>query len=438
MRDSLLSHGQRGPPASLLVRIIMAALCALACMPAVSAAADADAVAAGAAPAAVAVSTGTPPQSMPHFLLLERALLQYQALATSADLTAIAPLPRRSIKPGESWEGFAGVRRLLIAVGDLIPAALADAAVANAAAPAQPSAEAQEAPDPATVFDPALVEALQRFQARHGLDADGVLGPATWRALATPMSARVRQIERTLEHWRTLPPNPYHRALFINIPRFRLYGVSGFAASESQMLQIDVVVGRAVKDLRTPTFVADLTHVIFRPYWDVPRSIARGEILPAARRDATYLARNNFELVDGSGRIVAAAPESLEQLAAGSLRVRQKPGPGNALGAVKFMLPNEHNVYLHDTPAHALFARSRRDFSHGCIRLGDPAALAQFVLQDDPAWTATRITEAMAQTTPLRVNLAEPVRVYIVYGTAIAREDGTVLFLDDLYGLERD
>src|SRR5690606_3534256 len=134
------------------------------------------------------------------------------------------------------------------------------------------------APDPATVFDPALVEALQRFQARHGLDADGVLGPATWRALATPMGARVRQIERTLEHWRTLPPNPYHRALFINIPRFRLYGVSGFAASESQMLQIDVVVGRAVKDLRTPTFVADLTHVIFRPYWEVPRSIARGEI----------------------------------------------------------------------------------------------------------------------------------------------------------------
>src|SRR5690606_8709474 len=247
-RDSLQSDGQRGRPASLLVRIIMAALCAPACMPAVSAAAeaeaDADAVAADAAPAAVTVSTGTPPQSMPHFLLLERALLQYQALATSADLTAIAPLPRRSIKPGESWDGFAGVRRLLIAVGDLVPAALADAAVADAPAPmAQPSAEAQEAPDPATVFDPALVEALQRFQARHGLDADGVLGPATWRALATPMSARVRQIERTLEHWRTLPPNPYHRALFINIPRFRLYGVSGFAASESQMLQIDVVVG---------------------------------------------------------------------------------------------------------------------------------------------------------------------------------------------------
>src|SRR5690606_36803457 len=191
MRASLLSHGRRGPPASLLVRIIMAALCALACMPAVSAAADAgadaDAIAAGAAPAAVTVSTGTPPQSMPHFLLLERALLQYQALATSADLTAIAPLPRRSVKPGESWEGFTGVRRLLIAVGDLVPAALADAAVANAAAPAQPSPEAQEAPDPATAFDPALVEALQRFQARHGLDVDGVLGPATWRALATPM-----------------------------------------------------------------------------------------------------------------------------------------------------------------------------------------------------------------------------------------------------------
>src|SRR5690606_2624482 len=127
---------------------------------------------------------------------------------------------------------------------------------------------------------------------RHGLATDGVLGPATWRALTTPMSTRVRQIERTLARWRELPPNPYRRAIFINIPRFRLYAVSGFAASEAQMLRIDVVVGRAVRQLRTPTFTEDMTHVIFRPYWDVPRSITRNEILPAARRDASYLARN--------------------------------------------------------------------------------------------------------------------------------------------------
>jgi murein L,D-transpeptidase YcbB/YkuD len=192
-----------------------------------------------------------------------------------------------------------------------------------------------------------------------------------------------------------------------------------------------------VRNMRTPVFTADMTHVIFRPYWDVPRSIARNEILPAARRDLNYLARNQYELLDGAGRIVPASEAALDQLAAGSVRVRQRPGPGNALGAVKFMLPNSHNVYLHDTPSRTLFARSRRDFSHGCIRVADPAGLAEWVLQDNPAWDRERIEAAMAGTRPLRVDLAEPIRVYIVYGTAIAREDGSMLFLEDLYGLEK-
>lgn len=420
------------------VRLMAALLAAAAWMgppPARAAADPAAPVDAGVANAAA----GASPQSMPHYLLLEQALLQYQALATRTDLTRLPPLPRRSIQPDETWDGVPALRRLLVAVGDLVdvtaPAFGVAAGVAAAPAPA-PDAASDEAPDPAMKFDPALVAALQRFQERHGLDTDGVLGPATWRALTTPLSARVRQIERALERWRALPPNPYRRAVFINIPRFRLYAVSGFAVHESQMLQIDVVVGRAVKELRTPTFTADMTHVIFRPYWDVPRSIARNEVLPAARRDPAYLARNHFELVDGRGRIVAATPAALDELAAGTLRVRQRPGADNALGAVKFMLPNPHNVYLHDTPARALFSRTRRDFSHGCIRVEDPAALAQFVLQEDSAWTPARIAEALDRTTPLRVDLAEPIRVYIVYGTAIAREDGSVLFLDDLYGLE--
>lgn len=399
----------------------------------------ADEPAAPAGGVAAASPTGTSPQSMPHYLLLERALLQYQALAIHPDLARLPPLARRAIQPGEAWEGATALRRLLIAVGDL---AAAPPAAPPATASGTPDLAVDGAPeehvDPATLFDPQLVAALQHFQERHGLEADGVLGPATWRALTTPMSARVRQIERTLERWRTLPPNPYRRAIFINIPRFRLYAVSGFAASESQMLRIDVVVGRAVKDLRTPTFTQDMTHVIFRPYWDVPRSIARNEVLPAARRDIAYLSRNHFELVDGAGRVVAPTQAALDQLAAGTLRVRQQPGADNALGAVKFMLPNPYNVYLHDTPARALFSRTRRDFSHGCIRVADPVALAQFVLQDDPAWTVERIGAAMGGSTPQRVDLAEPIRVYIVYGTAIAREDGSVLFLEDVYDLERD
>jgi murein L,D-transpeptidase YcbB/YkuD len=399
-------------------------------------------VAAPVSPAAAmtpVADSGMSPRSMPHYLLLEKALERYRALSLQPGLTGLPPLPRRAIKAGESWQGVPVLRRLLLALGDLqqAPASSALPPPLAGTPPATSVAGQPEAPDPEFVLDPVLVLALQRFQSRHGLQTDGVLGPATWRALTTPLGARVQQIERTLAHWRALPPNPHRRAIFINIPRFRLYAVSGFAVSESQMLRIDVVVGRAVKDLRTPVFTEDMTHVIFRPYWEVPASIARNEIAPAARRDISYLARNHFELVDGAGRIVAATPVAVDQLATGRLRVRQRPGPDNALGAVKFMLPNPHNVYLHDTPARTLFARSRRDFSHGCIRVADPAALAQFVLQDDPAWTPERIAAAMAGTTPLRVDLAEPVRVYIVYGTAIAREDGTVLFLEDLYGLER-
>lgn len=371
---------------------------------------------------AAAPQGGTSPQSMPHYVLLEQALPRYRELAKQTTLTQLPVLPRRSLKQGDSWEGVAALRRLLFTLGDL---------------PQRDPQVPDGLPAAANVLDAPLVESLQRFQERHGLDTDGVLGPATWRALTTPLSQRVRQIERTLERWRELPPNPYQRAIFVNIPRFRLYATTGMTGSEADMLRIDVVVGSTVRNLHTPTFTADMTHLIFRPYWDVPRSIARGEILPAARKDIAYLSRNNYELLDGSGRIVAASPEALEQLESGTLRVRQRPGPNNALGSVKFMMPNSHNVYLHDTPARALFERTRRAFSHGCIRVADPHALARFALQEDATWTPERITAAMQADKPLQVNLAEPIRVYIVYGTAIAREDGSVLFLDDLYGLEK-
>jgi murein L,D-transpeptidase YcbB/YkuD len=361
---------------------------------------------------------GNAPRAMSHYILLERALLQYQGLSRQPALTNLPPLLRRAVRPGEEYEGTAALGRLLGAVGDLPVAGSSNG-------------------DSAATLDAPLVSALQRFQERHGLETDGILGPATWRALTTPMADRVRQIERTLARWRSLPPNPYRRAIFINIPRFRLYAMNGTDDREAAMLQMDVVVGKAVENLRTPAFSADLTHIIFRPYWDVPRSIALAEILPALRKDPAYLARREFELVDSSGKV--ASPEDPQAaLASGALRVRQRPGPGNALGAVKFMLPNGNNVYLHDTPEKQLFARPARAFSHGCIRVSGPAALARWLLGSDPAWTAEQIADAMNGNEPLQVNLAEPVRVYIVYGTAIAREDGTVLFLNDLYGLDKD
>lgn len=351
---------------------------------------------------------------MHHFALLEQARSRYQQLALQPALTQLPALPRTAPRAGDTYAGAQKLRALLRAVGDL---------------PADAGGDDE-------VLDDATIAALRRFQERHGLAQDGVLGPATWRALTMPLSTRLRQIELTLARWRSLPPNPHARAIFINIPRFRLYAMRAGDDREASLLQMDVVVGRVVEKLRTPVFTADLTHLIFRPYWEVPRSITLAEVIPAARRDANYFARSDFELVDARGAVVPWSPAQLEPLAAGTLRVRQRPGPHNALGGVKFMLPNANNVYLHDTPERSLFTRTTRAFSHGCIRVSAPAALAGWLLQDDPQWNEARIAEAMQGTQPLQVDLAEPVRVYIVYGTAIAREDGSVLFLPDLYGLD--
>lgn len=367
--------------------------------------------------AATTPPAGISPQTLSHFRLLEQALPRYEELARRPALTALPPLPAKSLKPGERYSGAARLRELLTALGDL---------------PADPAAPLRGD----DTLDESLVAALETFQERHGLEVDGVLGRATWQALTTPLAQRVRQIQSTLRRWRELPPNPYRRAIFINIPRFRLYALPDMASTEAALLQIDVVVGSAMRNMHTPTFAADLTHVIFRPYWDVPQGIARRELLPKAHRDAGYLDRNHYEILDGAGRRLPHDAASLAAVEAGSARIRQRPGPDNALGGVKFVMPNPHNVYLHDTPARELFSHTRRAYSHGCIRVSDPAALARFVLQDDPQWTAERIAAAMQGNAPLRVNLREPVRVYLVYGTAIAREDGSVLFLQDLYGLE--
>ena len=342
-------------------------------------------------------------------------------------MTRLPALPARVVRPGEPYEGIDALRTLLRAVDDLPPSS----STAN-------GVRARDVVGSPGLLDGTTVEALKHFQERHGLEQDGVLGPATWKALTTPLSIRLRQIELTLARWRSLPSNPYRRAIFINIPRFRLYAMTASNDQEADLLQMDVVVGRVLRELRTPTFSATLTHLVFRPYWDVPPSIARAEILPAARRDASYLERHHFELIDGAGRAVSSDDRALQELADGSLRVRQRPGDDNALGAVKFVLPNPHNVFLHDTPSRQLFLRPTRAFSHGCIRVADPAALARWLLSDQPEWTGDQIDQAMGRTEPLQVNLAEPVQVYIVYGTAVAREDGSVLFLNDLYGLDRD
>ena len=193
-----------------------------------------------------------------------------------------------------------------------------------------------------------------------------------------------------------------------------------------------VVVGRASRN-ETPVFEGELRHVVFRPTWSVPPSIQRGEIAPKLEKDGGYLARNNYEVVDAAGNSLGSSVDAstIAAIRTGALRVRQKAGTSNALGLVKFYFPNDNNVYLHSTPQQSLFARTRRDFSHGCIRVEDPVALSAFLLD----WTPEKVEAAMnGKTDDNYVKLAETVNVRILYSTAVARANGEMNFFDDIYG----
>jgi murein L,D-transpeptidase YcbB/YkuD len=353
-----------------------------------------------------------------HYELLKKALLQFRELALEPELTQLPPPPGKSVKPGQPYAGAARLRHLLEVLGDL---------------PAGTGAAASSDP----VLSDDLVQGLKNFQSHSGLDADGALGASTFAALTTPITSRVQQIELTLERWRWLPPRLDTPPIIVNIPRFRLYAFKTLGDRESELLQMGVIVGKAYPANRTPVFAADMKYLVMRPYWDVPYSITTREMLPKIRDNPEYLHAQRLEIVGGYGDDTPALPPTqanLDALARGTLRLRQQPGADNALGLIKFMLPNPYNVYLHSTPAQSLFERTTRAFSHGCVRVSDPVALAEYVLRDDPSWTRDRIVEAMNGTRPMQVNLKQPIRVFIVYGTAIADEQGQVFFLPDIYG----
>lgn len=352
-----------------------------------------------------------------HYVLLKRALAQYRALdATERDLVRLPPLPRAKVMTGGKYDGAPALRRLLDAVGDM---------------------PGDEPAGDNHVLDAALAAALKRFQARHGLDADGVLGRTTFRALTTPFSVRVQQIVLSLERVRWLPTPLASPPIIVNIPQFKLFAFRTVEDSAQDILQMNVIVGDSFRAKRTPVFAAEMRFVVLQPYWDVPRSILVKELLSDIRKKAGWLEAHDYEIVRGPGddaRPLPPTPENIDLLARGTLRLRQKPGRQNALGHVKFMLPNDYNVYLHDTPARDLFSRSRRAFSHGCIRVSDPMALLAHVMRGDPSWTIERRDQGLALDTPTRVPLSHPIPVFILYGTALATEAGAVLFFDDIYG----
>jgi L,D-transpeptidase YcbB len=277
-------------------------------------------------------------------------------------------------------------------------------------------------------YTPELQEAVKRFQRRHGLEPDGAISAATVAQLNVPVAQRIQQIALNLERWRWLPSELGDRHILVNVPEYRLEVWDHGKVP----LSMRVVVGK--KDTPTPIFSDEMTHVVFAPYWNVPPDIVKNETVPQTLKDPAFLQRTNMEVLDKSGNPVDPASIDMENVR--SYRFRQRPGSSNSLGLVKFMFPNQFNVYLHDTPADSLFARATRSFSHGCVRLEQPEQLAQYVLADQPQWTTERIREAMHSGQEKTVKLAAPLPVYLGYWTARVSADGILQFRDDLYGVD--
>ena len=317
-------------------------------------------------------------------------------------------VPAMKLKPGQKSPHVAALSKRLAASGDYGGSVPADGTAAT--------------------YSPELQEAVRVFQRRHGLTDDAVIGPEVVAALNVPLVHRLDQIAMNMERWRWLPRDLGERYILVNIPEMRLDVYEG----DRVPLTMRVVVGKP--DTATPIFNDEMTHLVFSPYWNVPDSIAQGETLPAVISDPGFLERMNMEVVDKAGNVID--PSSVDLNDPTAYRFRQKPGSNNSLGLVKFMFPNQFNVYLHDTPADSLFERAARSFSHGCVRVEDPVALAKYVLRDQPEWTAERIQEAMHAGEEKHVKLKSAIPVFLGYWTARVRPDNTVQFRKDVYQID--
>ena len=354
----------------------------------------------------------------PPFPGYQRALAALGTYMKLEKEERLEPLPQvtKPIEAGRNYEAVPQLARRLQFLGDL-PATMS-------------------VPADSQSYSGEIVDGVKRFQARHGLEAAGKLGSQTISELNVPMSHRVEQLRLMLERWRWVPHEFPDPPIVVNIPEFVL---RAYEQMGKPSVMMPVVVGRAMRT-ETPVMEEDMKYVVFWPYWNVPPSILRNEIVPKIAKDPGYLTKNEYEVVTYQGKLVtdgAVSEDVLAELRAGKLMVRQKPGPKNALGLIKFIFPNSNNVYLHSTPSQAAFGQTRRDFSHGCIRVEDPKALALWVLRNNPGWTQEKIDEAFKAQKEQQVNLARTIPVLIVYGTAVVKEDGRTYFFGDIYGFDK-
>lgn len=341
------------------------------------------------------------------------ALAHYAELAKEDD--GELPPPPGILFPGGPYSGIVWLTRLLHLTGDLP----LDVTV----------------PADTKIYDAPLVDAVKSFQAHHGLRVDGYLTKDTVADMNVPFRERVEQLCLSLERYRWLPYEFSQPPVLVNLPGFRL---DAFDKAGKIALTMAVNVGYAY-DFQTPVFENAIRYLVFRPYWNVPPRILREEVIPDIVENRDYVQDTDMEVTTLAGQVVTSGTISdavLKQLRAGTLTVRQKPGPDNALGLVKFIFPNEHQVYLHDTPQSVdMFNTNLRAFSHGCIHVQHPAELAQWLLRDKNEWTLDRVEHAMHEGRDnFTVNLTVPIPILIVYATAVVQQDAEVFFFRDIYG----
>lgn len=348
----------------------------------------------------------------PDYDRLQQALARYKEIAARGGWPAVPE--GEELKEGATGSRVAALRTRLAATGDL---------------PAQP--EDKTKAEPAPVFDAGLASAVSRFQQRHGLEVTGTVDEGTLAELNVPVAERIRQLQLNMERWRWMPASLGDRYILVNVPEFHMRLIEGSRTA----LEMRVVVGK--DQSRTPAFSDRMTYLELNPEWNVPASIVNEEILPALQKNPSYLASHNMEVVRGWGDDEEVVDASMiHQIGSGSseYRVRQRPGPANPLGQVKFMFPNEFNIYLHDTPADHLFDRAERGFSHGCIRLEKPMELARYLLRGDSKWTPEAVQATVASGEHVSIPLPKPLPVHILYWTAWVDASGTVQFRNDVYG----
>lgn len=323
-----------------------------------------------------------------QYNLLKNHLLRYYQINHDQVWSELVS-SQKKFKEGNRYEVIPEIKRRLFVFGDLPEA------------------------DTTDLLDTTLTSAIKRFQVRLGLKTDGQIGPGFLREINVPVEDRIRQILINMERIRWVPATPATDYLLVNIPEFRLHVYE----SGNLLFDMNVVVGSEAHN--TVIFSGTLNQVVFSPYWNVPPSILKNEILPGISRNKNYLAKHNMEW-NGNA-------------------VRQKPGPKNSLGLVKFLFPNSYNIYLHDTPSKSLFGESSRAFSHGCIRLSEPKKLAEFLLRKDSTWTSQRITDAMnsGKEKYVRLRGQAEIPVFIGYFTAWVDQYGRLNFRKDIYGHDK-